>query len=242
MALKDIILTDTKLIWFIEKKLEKLAGGVYAVTEQAPDQEPLKWKIRSQALSLMSDRKNYWSVKDSESSHSVFYGQVLSDRLSGEIEKMISFLILAQGSGIISPINASIIINEYQALKKKLNQDMGSLKQALETPALPQISETHSEKEKPDLGQTIKPYFKSEYSQNQAIKKDPSSPDPKAERKVKIKSFLATVDWASIKDLANHISDCSIKTIQRELIELVERGEVKKTGERRWSRYALAGK
>ena len=43
----------------------------------------------------------------------------------------------------------------------------------------------------------------------------------------------------TIKDFSKVIKDCSEKTIQRELIELVDRGVVKREGERRWSRYSL---
>jgi hypothetical protein len=44
----------------------------------------------------------------------------------------------------------------------------------------------------------------------------------------------------SIKDLAAVIKGCSEKTIQRELLSLVERGILSKIGERRWSRYSIA--
>ncbi|MBI2108891.1 MAG: DeoR family transcriptional regulator [Parcubacteria group bacterium] len=44
----------------------------------------------------------------------------------------------------------------------------------------------------------------------------------------------------SIKDISEVVSGCSEKTIQRELLSLVEQGIVRKTGERRWSKYALS--
>ncbi len=44
----------------------------------------------------------------------------------------------------------------------------------------------------------------------------------------------------SIRDVAAVITDCSEKTLQRELLALVERGVLKKEGERRWSTYRLA--
>jgi len=42
-----------------------------------------------------------------------------------------------------------------------------------------------------------------------------------------------------VKDFAKVITDISEKTIQRELLDLVQRGVIKKEGERRWSRYSL---
>lgn len=44
----------------------------------------------------------------------------------------------------------------------------------------------------------------------------------------------------SIKDIAAVITDCSEKTIQRELALLIEQGLVRKVGERRWSVYVPA--
>jgi hypothetical protein len=44
----------------------------------------------------------------------------------------------------------------------------------------------------------------------------------------------------SIKDIAAVVTDCSEKTIQRELALLIEQGLVRKVGERRWSVYVPA--
>jgi Fic family protein len=43
----------------------------------------------------------------------------------------------------------------------------------------------------------------------------------------------------SIKDISLSFTDCSEKTIQRELNSLVAKGQLKKTGAKRWSRYAV---
>ena len=44
----------------------------------------------------------------------------------------------------------------------------------------------------------------------------------------------------NIKDISPSIKGCSGKTLQRDLIYLMQKGMIKKTGERRWSRYFLA--
>jgi hypothetical protein len=43
----------------------------------------------------------------------------------------------------------------------------------------------------------------------------------------------------SIKDISLSFTDCSEKTIQRELNSLVQKGQLKKTGAKRWSRYSI---
>ncbi len=43
-----------------------------------------------------------------------------------------------------------------------------------------------------------------------------------------------------IKDVSPLIDGCSEKTIQRELMAMVQNGTLRKIGEKRWSRYTLA--
>lgn len=56
----------------------------------------------------------------------------------------------------------------------------------------------------------------------------------------RIKTVLEAKGEATIKDIAEVITDCSEKTIQRDLNSLIESGEVIRHGERRWSRYQIA--
>lgn len=59
------------------------------------------------------------------------------------------------------------------------------------------------------------------------------------DRKTRILTVLEAAGEASIKDLSDVIRDCSEKTIQRELNDLIEKGKVIRIGERRWSRYSV---
>lgn len=60
------------------------------------------------------------------------------------------------------------------------------------------------------------------------------------DRAERIKTVLEAKPKASIKDIAEVITDVSEKTIQRELNSLIEKGQVVREGERRWSRYSVA--
>lgn len=62
----------------------------------------------------------------------------------------------------------------------------------------------------------------------------------KESRRARILKLVKDNKEVTIKDIATHFSDFSEKTIQRELVSLVESGVLKKFGERRWSRYTLA--
>jgi DNA-binding transcriptional ArsR family regulator len=61
----------------------------------------------------------------------------------------------------------------------------------------------------------------------------------KNKRREIILQMLRDKSDLTIKDIASEITDCSEKTIQRELVALLESGSIKRTGERRWSRYSL---
>lgn len=78
-----------------------------------------------------------------------------------------------------------------------------------------------------------------------AVGKRPASPvldQTKDERKERILSVLRQKTNAMIKDFSAVITDCSEKTIQRLLIEMVQGGVLKREGNRRWSKYKIAGR
>jgi DNA-binding transcriptional ArsR family regulator len=60
------------------------------------------------------------------------------------------------------------------------------------------------------------------------------------DRAERIKTVLEAKPQATIKDISEIITDVSEKTIQRELNSLIEKGQVTREGERRWSRYSVA--
>lgn len=57
------------------------------------------------------------------------------------------------------------------------------------------------------------------------------------DRSQKILAIVRGKGKATIKDISVSFNDCSEKTVQRELSFLVERGLLRKEGERRWSTY-----
>lgn len=71
-------------------------------------------------------------------------------------------------------------------------------------------------------------------------KSKPKSNQIKDTRKENIIKILKQKKDASINDICALFKDCSSKTIQRDLIELIEENKVVKHGSRRWSTYNLA--
>lgn len=58
-------------------------------------------------------------------------------------------------------------------------------------------------------------------------------------RRERIMSVIKDKGEATIKDIAHVVTDCSEKTIQRELIDLIKDNVIVRDGERRWSKYRL---
>jgi len=61
-----------------------------------------------------------------------------------------------------------------------------------------------------------------------------------SERQKGILTTLKKGERYSIKDILMHVSGVSEKTVQRDLLSLVNKGYLSKAGERRWSSYALS--
>ncbi len=58
-------------------------------------------------------------------------------------------------------------------------------------------------------------------------------------RRERILDIIKDKKEATIKDIAELITDCSEKTIQRELINLIKDSVIVREGERRWSKYKV---
>ncbi len=67
------------------------------------------------------------------------------------------------------------------------------------------------------------------------VAKPSSSPD----RRTRIHTILEAKGEATIKDISEIVTDCSEKTVQRELNAMIEQNVVKRHGERRWSKYSV---
>ncbi|MEK7586923.1 MAG: DeoR family transcriptional regulator [Patescibacteria group bacterium] len=199
----------------IKDKTEKLTSALYLVTGLISDQEPIKWQLREKSLRLLSDISRM--VKQAEGFSKTV---VLPDTLTDNLSEMITLFDLALASNLFSNMNFSILKREYQAVK--------------------QIVETGA---KSELEVVVQPH--------PANQPHPLAPSPKERgnpplrggqggaRQDSILNFIRSHGASSIKEISASVPNVSSKTIQRELVELVNNGALKKEGDRRWSRYAV---
>jgi len=240
-------------------KAEKLASALYMVTDFLSDSEPLKWKLRSRSIDLLTDISKL--LKDTERLRGVGLDQILI-----VTNELISLLSVAYIGGAVSKMNFEILKQEYEILAKQIFETgsrrplsqfllsgldsgertlVGAFVRKLETEnsfnSAKTLAPISFEKRvgTGDLSRAIGQKDNKKDTSNDLYGLN-SKDGKKSIRKEQIVSWLKDKSWTSIAEIAKALPDCGSKTVQRELLELVSLGVLKKQGERRWSRYMLA--
>ena len=218
---------------FVYKKTEKLATALYMVTNLFSDNEPMKWTLRKKVSELLSFILGY---KNLTLQQSVFLSSVRE-----RIFDMISLLEVASKSGLVSSMNFSILREEFLNLVKVLDElrsEGGDSPGAALPKSFFDISRGF-----PPIVSGIKQVgltnLSNIYTKDKIFENSNQAIFKRTNRQSIILSLLKKKKELSIKDIAQIIRDCSEKTIQRELISLIQSGVIKKIGERRWSKYSL---
>jgi hypothetical protein len=227
---------------YVFKKTEKLATALYMVTNLFPSEEPMKWTLRkkvSELLSCVVDYKDMLAGQQDE----------FTRNISGRVLEIVSLLEIGCQAGLLSQMNFSILNNEFSNLLSTLEASHVR-SENLNVPLSPSFFDiAHST---PARSQQSFPQHSfhpspAEYhtasAHTDSIKdRAPAMPNvfKKNDRQNSILRLLKMKKNLTIKDIAEVVTDCSEKTIQRELISLISAGVLKKSGERRWTRYSLA--
>ncbi len=214
------------------KKTEKIVSAIYLITSLVKDSEPLKWELRELSMTLVS------LVTTLNSSEPVDKNIVFQNYFSACVQ-IIQFLKISNKSSHISDMNCSVIVKEIEMLMDFL-KDQSKL--ASHTAGYI-LSDSFFETDHIDT--SVRAVNKvTDYNNKSvadSIVKDSKLviKDKKNSRRDSIIDLLRKRSDLTIKDFTKVILDCSEKTIQRELLDLVDKGLVKRKGERRWSTYSL---
>ncbi len=238
-TVKSVLYTEVR-------RIQKIASAVYLVTDFFDTNEILKRHMRETSVELIA----LGHIPE---------GQPIKDilnalaRMLSFIDALVSFTELARLTHKLSDMNASLLSRELISIHMTLSQRYHNF--------LDQELHMHNLKDTAqDVSIDFKNFFEDTSSsalspQPRKVEKDPStgstsslqtsSPQGKEEvlkedRKRQILDIVKDKHEVSIKDIAPRILKCSEKTLQRDLQELIVSGELKKTGERRWSKYSLA--
>lgn len=239
---------SNKVIYdFANKKTEKLLTALYMVTDCMETEDALKEKLRLLGVELLSRIYKLSTLLPVEKH--LHIGSSLNN-----IYEILSFIEVANTIGYISDMNTNILKKEFHILVAELNQHLPKEKHFPFTldenmfELSPNISKTENSSFNNNLTKRTNTMSFMNYKTNTDVLYKPlPSVDykkVKQERSEKIISIIKDKansfnGGASIKDISSGFMDCSEKTIQRELNELIDKKQIKKTGDKRWSRYSI---
>ena len=230
LALESILFKGRSDWYFCFLKAEKIAH-VLSVLAQKNSSQTVEMEDLIRAASNLPHAIAHFAAGEMEPA------LVLADIFS-----LLSSVRLSGTRGFINPDNTLVLVEEYENIAEKIaaenrlspfltSQDLSvpeiSAQDATSSLLLSSTSNFSHESDKRTL-KDIKGQTKQIYK-GQA----PSS----LARANAIFDFVRKNPGVSIKEIASVVRDCSEKTIQRELTNLIKQGLVSREGERRWSTY-----
>ncbi len=209
---------------FLIKKTERLVAAAHILSEHLGQEEPLRRRIREASLSLLMEAGSPASPGTFES----------------RATDLIALLEVAAFSHYLSYRNAELLSREISELVRFASEKSMSILPAkdidektlfLEEPVSTNKDIVKGQSKRQNNPVLYEPKLRKMTSNGHKVDSN---------RESLILEFLKQNKDAAIKDLKNIVVGVSEKTIQRDLLSLVERKVLKKEGQRRWSRYSLA--
>ncbi len=244
--------TNKSIYEFANKKTQKLVTALYLVADCMDTKDTLREKLRLLGIQLLSDiHMLSISLPKDDNTH--------INLSLARIDEIISLLQIASDITYISEMNARILKIEFNILTEELKSRRSgekyfpfSLHQKMfkisagNTGGVLNLKDTAKRTSKMSFIRNGNPL-------SSISRKSLTSIDfkkIKTERANKIISIIKDKkvssngkgEGATIKDIAGAFSDCSEKTIQREITNLISKGQIKKIGSKRWSRYSIITK
>lgn len=216
---------------FIYKKAERLAKALHLIAPAFSESVSLRNRIDAIAIGMVDA--------------AVLAPGIARVALSRELLALSSVLSIARTGGLLSPMNAELITHEAHILLQEVAMYEEPRLFLDEAPTLSSIAKTALKKEASLGTRTVAAHT----SLPQSVHRTPSPVSGKKpikdiegikDRKEAVVSVIRNKGSVSIKDISTMIRGVSEKTIQRELMALIDSGIVRKQGERRWSTYSLA--
>ncbi len=228
----------------VSVKVKKITEALYRVTDLMPDDEPLKWTLRKEAIMIFNSFLN----ADTRSPHELTREFKVASRI---IKKILSLTELASFGSFIARTNFDVLSREYNFILAFVQDDLnidktgsaifGELKTANED-ALISSPYFNPRDDRKELNIEDNPGKGGGSNSSSAMRieaHNDAGPLHFSYRHAKILSLVKEMGEVSIGDIYSHFSDISAKTIQRDLISLVNRGIIGMNGDKRWRRYAL---
>ncbi|MES2622835.1 MAG: hypothetical protein V4576_00330 [Patescibacteria group bacterium] len=221
---KDTTITNKRQI-----ERGAISKAIYMVTDLFEEKEPLRSALRDAAVDMLR-----------------YEGSEATNRLK-------SLLVLSKEVGLVAQINVDILLRAINSVEESVH----IREQNLDISHVLKFESRDDRSADGEVKNNSMPEAQNEDKAYQNPKKEVEAIDiiAKVEKPLQASPIVTTLDigtrrkkilevvrskgQATIHEFIESIQGCSSKTIQRELTSLVLSGTLKKTGERRWSKYSL---
>lgn len=238
-------------LYLAYRRIENVSAALFLITQDFPDQDTLKMSLRKTCLECVSKILSFIS-------HPKVEIQEIRSLVSIVLE-LDSIITIGRVSGGLSEMNAGVLQKELRKIEDTLeNVISGHTHTLVIDPSiftdidLQARHRQHLDASVPKARSMPVATSFSKDAKPRPVTQKPNSTNTsspladrqegvvrKNERRDVILKLLAEKSNLNVKDFSSVITDYSEKTIQRELLALVDEGIIKKQGERRWSTYSL---
>ncbi|MEK7063189.1 MAG: hypothetical protein AAB955_00690 [Patescibacteria group bacterium] len=199
---------------FVVKKAERLASALHVVTGFIAPGEPLRTRLRDSSLDLVQYASRVELI--SREGPTAF---------SSRCAEVSALLDIAQAAGMVSEMNVRLIRSEYAELARFMRERFSFI-----SVHVPDVSAT----------QPVLEPIKDRMTYRTPKRTISTNGHSNGQRQKDILALFDTKERITVKDATSAIPGVSEKTIQRELLAMVENRTLIKEGERRWSTYRKA--
>lgn len=230
---------------FISKKGTQLGTAIYYVTEHLEGEDPMRQELREAVLHLSISTSKFAADYRNNT-------QIIETGVN--ITVLVNLLQIAIGSGLVSNMNGEILIGEVNKIKSSIDKlsiktflDYGD-KGGVESVDLKAVfNEKNEQPQKSFSDANTNTYTPTENDSTKTPtvikpKTTPTSDKDLAMRHIRRESIIRLLKQRGIvglNDIKAIIPNLSDKTLQRELMSLIDEGVIVRKGEKRWARYSL---
>lgn len=216
------LIQDENYYKYIFKKTERIVSVVFYILNSVPETA----KTISHIEDLQHAARAVHDAVLQSLETRMFAAEDIIRGVAHALITLESKLTVAQVAGVMSPDVHAVFADEIDSVLRGMNKYLGDDSEVMTFGS--------SRNENPSIAQkqTSTPAVRTPHTPHKQAA-------PQTDRRQRIKTILEAKGEASIKDIADIVTDVSEKTIQRELQAMIEDNVVKRHGERRWSRYSL---
>lgn len=248
--------------YYAYKKSSKLMSAIYILTDNEGLNRQIKDELRDSSKCLVKDILNL-----SEDTKKISFGSSVESRILfmhslidtalivGIFDRDVASIFHSEYSDLHSVIanlmsvstNDSRVSSLFENLKNDLNEENLSYENYLNSDSVKNNYKFEISKNREDKNSNLK-YISVQSSDrlerqvkdnNEKGHSKPAQSQRDIQREEIALKVIKDSDGVSIKDISIHMPEISEKTVQRMLVSLLDKGSIRKEGERRWSRYYL---